>query len=202
MWAAAAQAVRDRSDVRAEAARRLEAGAEVSNQRGDGERGTPDALVSAQRADALTRRMTMLIVRDLMSPTIHTIGFEQSIAEAAKRMRTHHVRHLPVLDGGRIVGVLSERDVRLVEMCSAGSIEVGDVMSPEPYVVHGGTSLAQVAAEMVDRKVGSAVVTDHGAIVGIFTTVDALRALVERARSGEHPASRASAEGGARHAGG
>ena len=55
------------------------------------------------------------VVREYMTLAPHTIARNQSLATARKVMREHKVRHLPVLDGGRIVGVVSERDLLLVE---------------------------------------------------------------------------------------
>jgi CBS domain-containing protein len=122
-------------------------------------------------------------VRDLMTPSPHTIGEEQVVSEASRRMHEFGVRHLPVLSGSVLVGLLSDRDVRLVEAVGTQAgrqFKVADVMMPEPYVVDGTTDLAVVARAMAERKIGSAIVTEHGKIAGIFTATDALHALANR----------------------
>jgi acetoin utilization protein AcuB len=130
----------------------------------------------------------MVTVRDVMTPAPHTIGATQTIAEAARRMRELHVRHLPVLDGGQLVGLLSDRDVRLVEtLAERDDVRVDEVMSAEPFAVEASTPLTEVVSTMVRRKLGSAVVRERSEIVGIFTTTDAL-ALLERHLGAHTPA--------------
>ena len=103
----------------------------------------------------------MTTARDLMTPNPHTIGASQLVAEAAKRMRRAHVRHLPVLEGAQLVGLLSERDVRLVDTLAAGKdCAVSEVMTPEPFVVEAGADLKQVVETMATRKLGSAIVVE------------------------------------------
>jgi CBS domain-containing protein len=121
----------------------------------------------------------MKTVRELMSACPHTIGADQPVAEAAKRMRLAHVRHLPVLEGGELVGLLSDRDVRLVESLDRQQlVRVAEAMSTEPYVVDADEPLRAVVATMAARKLGSAIVRDKHEVVGIFTTTDALHLLV------------------------
>jgi acetoin utilization protein AcuB len=121
----------------------------------------------------------MATVRALMTPAPHTIGSQQTIGEAARRMRDAHVRHLPVLTGGHLVGLVSERDARLVETLSkTETVLVGEVMSPEPYAVAPDDDLARVVEVMATRKLGSAVVLEDDRVIGIFTTTDALHLLL------------------------
>lgn len=119
-------------------------------------------------------------IRDYMTPSPHTIGADQPLASAAALMQRHAVRHLPVLRGGRLVGLLSERDVQLVAgLVGPDTVRVEDAMSELPYSVSPDATVAEVAAEMAAHKYGSALVTEHGRVVGIFTTVDALHALTD-----------------------
>ncbi len=115
-----------------------------------------------------------------MTPSPHSIGAEQSLLRARKVMQEHLIRHLPVLHGGRLVGVVTDRDVHLVE--SMGDVDprlvtVSDAMSTEVYSVTPETPLEDVVAEMAEHKYGSAIVMRDHEVVGIFTTVDACRAL-------------------------
>jgi len=115
-----------------------------------------------------------------MTPSPHTIGRDQSLAKAREAMQRFGVRHLPVLDGGALVGILTDRDVRLVEsIADPEETLVEEAMTPEPYVVQADAFLRDVAREMSQHKYGCAVVLERGAVVGIFTTIDALRALLE-----------------------
>jgi acetoin utilization protein AcuB len=121
-----------------------------------------------------------LILAHYMSPAPHTIGAEQPLAVAHRMMREHAIRHLPVLAGGKLVGMVTERDLQLVEGLpgvDAERVTVEEAMSPDPFTIAPHSSLEWVAAEMAERKYGSTVVVDQGRVVGVFTTVDALRAL-------------------------
>lgn len=113
-----------------------------------------------------------------------TIGQEQTIATAEALLSKHRFRHLPVLHGGALVGVISDRDVALATRWASAEATVEEAMSPEPYTVHPDADLAEVAEHMASHRLGSAVVVDAtGHVVGIFTTVDAMRALGDCLRS-------------------
>jgi acetoin utilization protein AcuB len=120
-------------------------------------------------------------VYSYMTPSPHTIGRTQTLASAAELMHKHHVRHLPVLDGGTLVGVVSDRDLRLVESIRGTDPKttmVEEAMTQDPFFVLADAPLRDVATQMVEHKYGSAIVTERGHVVGIFTTIDALRALL------------------------
>lgn len=120
-------------------------------------------------------------IAERMTKTPHLVGTEQSLKTAHDLMRTHRVRHLPVLHGGKLIGVVSERDLHLVETLhdvDPARIRVEEAMSQDVYAVTPTTPLREVVQEMADRKLGSAVVIDGTKVVGIFTTVDALETLV------------------------
>jgi len=104
----------------------------------------------------------------------------RTLAEAHDRMRECGIRHLPVVDGGRLVGVVSQRDLYLLQtLRSVDPVTetVGEAMMRTPYTVAPEAPLEEVARRMAENKYGSAVVVERGAVVGMFTTVDALRAL-------------------------
>jgi acetoin utilization protein AcuB len=110
----------------------------------------------------------------------HTIGDDQSLLVARERMHHWQVRHLPVLHGGHLVGVLSERDVAMVESLQGdlGRLRVEEAMTAEPWTTEPDAPLAQVAAAMAEQRIGTAVVVEGGdRVIGVFTTTDALRAL-------------------------
>ncbi len=97
-------------------------------------------------------------------------------------MVQHQVRHLPVLDGGRIVGQLSERDLFLVESLpnvNPTDVRVEEAMVQNVFTVGPDTPVGEVVETMIERKLGSAVVCEGEHVVGVFTTIDALQALHE-----------------------
>jgi acetoin utilization protein AcuB len=125
-------------------------------------------------------------VQKYMSTCPVSIGSEQTLATAQKVMRDHQIRHLPVLDGGNLVGVLSERDIQRVETfrdVDPLTSKVADAMSLEPFVVDPAAALDAVAAEMAEKRLGAAVVMQNHKVVGVFTTVDGMRALSELLQS-------------------
>ena len=122
------------------------------------------------------------LIDDYMTPLPYTIGAEQSLAAADERMRQIGVRHLPVLHGRELVGIVSDRDIRFVRelgRIDATRLSVEDVMTPEPFVVGREMPLSVAARTMADRKLGCVVVLDHGRVVGILTTTDALSILAD-----------------------
>ena len=97
-------------------------------------------------------------------------------------MLQHQVRHLPVLDGGRIVGQLSERDLFLVESLpnvNPTDVRVEEAMVQNVFTVGPDTPVGEAVETMIERKLGSAVVCEGERVVGVFTTIDALQALHE-----------------------
>lgn len=114
---------------------------------------------------------------------IVSIALDAPISQAIKLMQQHGIRHLPVLDGDQLVGILSERDLTAIEALESTeltSLSVAEAMTPEPYTVPTSALLAEVAREMADQKYGCAVIVDAaGAVLDIFTTSDALRLLAQ-----------------------
>ena len=124
--------------------------------------------------------MSIPTINRFMSRSPHTIGHDQPLAAAHQMMNEHGIRHLPVLKAGKLVGIVSQRDLHFVETLrgvDAKEVKVSEAMSPEAFTVGPRASLRKVAAEMARKKYGSAVVMDGGHVAGVFTTVDALRAL-------------------------
>jgi|SRR5689334_4842065 len=117
-----------------------------------------------------------------MTTTPHSIGKDQTLERAHQVMRDHRIRHLPVLEGGKLVGIVTERDLHLVETLrdvDPRKVLVEEAMSTHVYAVAPDTALDVVAESLAEHKYGSAVVIQNGKVVGIFTTNDACRALVE-----------------------
>ena len=121
-------------------------------------------------------------IKKFMTTDVQTIGDDQPMTVAHRLMREQHIRHLPVLHQGKVVGIVTDRDLHLVETLAdvdPKKIAVSEAMTPDPYVVSPEASLDEVVSTMAAKKYGSAVVSDHGHVVGIFTTVDACSAFAE-----------------------
>lgn len=117
-----------------------------------------------------------------MTQIVHTIPMETSLPEARRLMTESRVRHLPVMDEGKLVGLLSERDLGRLEGFSwvdLALVSVPDAMVDVPYVVSPETPFIEVLRTMLAHRYGSALVSDQGRLVGIFTTTDALAWLIE-----------------------
>jgi acetoin utilization protein AcuB len=131
-------------------------------------------------------------VQRYMTVSPVSIASHRTLADARQLMRERGIRHLPVVDAGRLVGIVSQRDLYLIETLrgvDAGADTVAEAMTAEPYAVSPDAPLEEVAREMAQHKYGSAVVVQRGEVVGIFTTVDALRALASMLRRGRPTAS-------------
>ncbi|MDY7227271.1 CBS domain-containing protein [Hyalangium rubrum] len=119
-------------------------------------------------------------IEKFMTRSVHTIGTKSPLTEAHRMMNDHAIRHLPVLEGGRLVGMLSQRDLHLIETLKdvdPKEVLVEEAMSQDAYTVLPEVSLEEVAREMALHKYGSAVIARSREVLGIFTTTDALRAL-------------------------
>jgi acetoin utilization protein AcuB len=118
-------------------------------------------------------------IQNFMTTLPCTVGVQQSLKKAMDIMQEHQVRHLPVLEGKKLVGVLTDRDVAVARSFQgAAELKVEGVMMPLTYSVTPDTPLEAVASHMAEHKFGSAVVQNRqGEVIGIFTANDALRAL-------------------------
>ena len=119
-----------------------------------------------------------------MTPVFETIAADATLADAKMAMREHGVRHLPVVEEGRVVGMLSEREVDLIGAIierNTDELSVKLAMIHNVMVVAPDETLAHVAQQMATTKCGSAVVMDGDTVMGIFTTIDALAILAELA---------------------
>lgn len=121
-------------------------------------------------------------IQKYMTTSPHSIGVEQTLAHAHEVMRANHIRHLPVLSGGQLVGMLTQRDLALVETLKdvdPRNVRVEDAMSTEVYTVSPDAPLDEVVGEMAEKKYGSVVVVQNHKVVGIVTTVDVCVAFAE-----------------------
>lgn len=121
-------------------------------------------------------------VGDFMTVAPFCIEEATPLKTALEAMKNSDIRHLPILKEGSLVGIVSHRDI-CVRLCDGildtSKIAVKSIMKTNPFHVSAETSLFDVTSQMIQRKLGSALVTQGEKVVGIFTTIDALRALRE-----------------------
>jgi acetoin utilization protein AcuB len=130
-----------------------------------------------------------------------TVSPHETVREARKLMRRRGVRHLPVVDDGRVVGMLSDRDVRITDIDLEDVSEAADVarvageersvrevMSAPVHVVREDASVEDAARLMLSRRINAVpVVTDTGELVGLLTTTDCLLAFLSRGEPEPEP---------------
>jgi len=128
-----------------------------------------------------TMKAKSRVIRDYMTANPHTIGKGIPIKKALEMMREYRIRHLPVQDAGKLVGILTDRDLKLASSFEgAWDFRSEDIMTPDAYAVSPDAPLSKVVEEMAEHKYGSVIVQEpQGKVVGIFTSVDALKVLSE-----------------------
>lgn len=121
-------------------------------------------------------------VSEYMTSGPFAVGPREPLTNAARLMDKYELHHLPVSAEGKLIGVLSDHDVEQIQALAlekAREMTVGDVMTPDPYAPSPDTPLVDVVRTMAERRIGSAVVVDKGRVVGVFTTTDAMLALLD-----------------------
>ena len=125
-------------------------------------------------------------VRDIMQEKVVTISAGDSLSTVEDIMTLGGVRHMPVVRGGRLVGVVSERDLlraslsNLTEFGTAQRraflqvVEITRVMSQPPIVIDPAASVEEAARVMADRKIGCLPVVKGNDLVGMITETDVL----------------------------
>ena len=119
----------------------------------------------------------------VMTPFPHFVDTDAGVVEVERLMDEHRIRHVPVQQEGRVVGIVSQRDLyRLVDRFLPNTektrIRARDIMV-DPYVVAFDTPLNDVAFEMAKRHIGSAIVLHHEKLAGILSATDICRILAE-----------------------
>jgi acetoin utilization protein AcuB len=129
----------------------------------------------------------MLRVRDSMTREVITLGPEASAAEAWGVCQEAGIRHLPIIEAGRLVGLVSDRDLRDVspprgsggERDTLGWVRLRDIMSTDLATIAPLDTVEDAAREIYDRKIGCLPVVADGELVGIITSSDMMRTLIE-----------------------
>lgn len=119
-------------------------------------------------------------VQDFYTESPSVVDGDDSVDRAQELMSSKGIRHLPVTSDGKLVGVLSDRDIKTAmafKGANSKRLRCADLCTESVYVTHRDSPLAAVAGELASKHYGSAVVTENDEVVGIFTTTDACRAL-------------------------
>lgn len=126
-------------------------------------------------------------VEEFTTPNPVTATEEALLPELSLLMKEHTIRHLPIVKDNHVIGIVSDRDLRLASGLTLNEkkqLRAGDIMAIDPVTVSAGATLDEVAFEMSEKKIGSVIVNDENdSFLGIFTVTDALNALIEIARS-------------------
>jgi acetoin utilization protein AcuB len=139
----------------------------------------------------------MLTVGDLMTHSPHTVAPEASLHDALMLMNKDGCRHLPVLEANRLVGIITERDIRLAvnspvvwdehsiprsEVLHAVKVDV--CMTPEPTTVSPDTSAFEAASVLRLNQFGALPVVQDDALIGIISVSDFLDYVISLGKSG------------------
>ena len=106
---------------------------------------------------------------------------ETSVIELYQTMQKHRIHHIPVVENGKAVGIVSDRDVKFVSYSDGVTqMMAGDIMTPKPYSVSETTELEEVILTMATKEFNSVLINNsEGKITGIFTSKDALKLLAK-----------------------
>jgi len=111
-----------------------------------------------------------------MTPFPHFIDVASGVDEARRVLETHGIRHLPVKDGGELVGLVTDRDLEVAQLAGGGrTVGLLELCVKDLYVVELHTRADQVVESMSRNKVGCAIVVRDGKLAGIVTASDVCR---------------------------
>ena len=122
-------------------------------------------------------------VKAVMTPFPHSIEASEPMTRAREMMTGYGFHHLPVIDRGELVGVISEPDLRRAESADSGARRVAEVTRQESFLVDLSEPLDHVLAKMARLQVGSVLVVKEDRLAGIFTVTDACRSFAECLRA-------------------
>lgn len=119
-------------------------------------------------------------VESWMVKDIFSIGYDAGIRDALVAMKKHSVRHLPVVENGFFLGLVTLGDLKQAIIASMiEQLKVSDVMIREPYTITRETSLEKAAQIIYEKRIGCLPVVEDEKIVGILTVNDILKAFID-----------------------
>ena len=129
-------------------------------------------------------------VRTMMQQNVISATPDMSLAQVQRLMQDKRIRHLPVVSGTRVVGMVTDRDIRDAAPSPATTLSRGEIayrldttlvkncMTQDVVSIQPDTDMVQAARILLDKKFGCLPVVDQGALVGVVTEVDCLRAFL------------------------
>lgn len=126
-------------------------------------------------------------LKAVMTPFPHSVELDAPLDVVRQFMQERQIRHLPVTREHELIGIVTDRDIKLVlgpdfDYPSEAELKVRDAYIPEAYVVDLHEPLDSVLSAMAERHIGSVIVTRKGKLAGIFTVTDACRSFAEYLR--------------------
>ena len=120
---------------------------------------------------------------DVMTPLPQTVGKEATLEKAVEIMESTPCSHLPVLNGGRLCGIISDKDIRAYALKNM-HIKVGDIMTLDPILLMPEDDVKAAMKVMVENDISSVLIRSHDNTPwGIFTATDALKICVAQSVS-------------------
>lgn len=122
-------------------------------------------------------------INSVMTPFPYSVEAGARLDEALKMMARHDIRHLPVVDGAQLVGVVSQRLLEQTRAVGGGDRQrIREFMLDKPYIVEIGEPLEKVLLYLADKHLECALVVKDGRLAGIFTMIDAYRRFAQELR--------------------
>jgi acetoin utilization protein AcuB len=131
-----------------------------------------------------------MLVRDHMTPDPLVLAPEESLRTARQLMKERGLRRFPVLESGKLVGIVTDRDIRQADISSAvvqerryveyilDRVQVRGIMSPDPITISPDAPLTEAARLILENKIGGLPVVSGDSLVGIITETDMISALL------------------------
>jgi acetoin utilization protein AcuB len=133
----------------------------------------------------------MLLVENWMNPNVITVDADDSMLDATKILKEHNIRHLPVLEKGKLVGVITDRDLKRASPSDATTLEahellyliatikVREIMTKNPITVPYNYTIEEAAEILLQAKIsGMPVVNKDGDVIGTITQTDLFKVLI------------------------
>jgi acetoin utilization protein AcuB len=131
------------------------------------------------RRISLTRPGGRMLVRNWMSKPVITIEAAGTVGAAARLLSENHIKRLPVLEAGRLVGILSEKDLRALALPGDETLIVREVMTRDPVTIGLDEPVEAAAVKMHDHEFGALpVIGPGGELAGILTEEDVFEAMI------------------------
>ena len=123
-----------------------------------------------------------------MTKSVVTVTSEQTLRDATDLLRSKRIRQLPVVDAGRLIGIITDRDIKRATPSILSGVDrdeydrileetkIAQFMTKEPMTLTPETPLKAAVKIFIDQKIGGCPVVENGKLVGIITQIDALRA--------------------------